>query len=134
MRSSTSFRSIAWLIIAALVVQPWIGQQAVAKASEAFDTLVICTGTGFKVISVPADVLPLDHPADIPDQSPGHHDAAAANCPACLVQALGVLGSAGRIDPPSLHRYWIGEAHIVDLWVAKPLCHRPLGSRGPPSA
>ncbi len=129
MRFSMTSRSVAWLIIMALLAQPWFGQRAVAKASEAFGTLVICTGAGFETISVPSDLLPPDHPAD----APKHHEATAANCLACLVQALGCLDAAGRIDAPSLHRYWVHQTSIVDRCIAGPLCRRPLGGRGPPS-
>ena len=81
MRVSTTARSVAWLIIMAFIVQPWFGQRAIAKASETLNALVICTGTGYKVIPAPADVLISDHPAGIPDQS----SEAASNCLACLV-------------------------------------------------
>lgn len=129
MRFSTTFRSMAWLIVVALLMQPWFGQRAAAKASEAFGTLVICTGAGFEVISVPADLLLTEHPAE----APARHDPATANCIACLVQALGCLDAFGRIDPPGLHRYWIHETNVVDRCIAGPLCRRPAGSRGPPS-
>ena len=128
MRFSKAFRSVAWLIITALLVQPWFGQRAAAKASETLGALVICTGTGFEVISVPADLLLPDQPAEAPDG----HGPAAANCLACLVQALGCLDAVGRIDPPGLHHYWMREANIVDRCLAGPLCRRPFGSRGPP--
>ncbi|MEM8951898.1 MAG: hypothetical protein AAGA21_06545 [Pseudomonadota bacterium] len=129
MRFSKTSRSLAWLIIAALLVQPWFGQRAAAKASEAFGTLVICTGVGFEVIRVPVDLMLPDHPAE----APGPHDPAMANCLACLVQALGCLDVAGRIDPPGFYHYWRHEASIADRCLAGPLCRRPLGSRGPPA-
>jgi hypothetical protein len=129
MRFSAIFRSVAWLIIMALLVQPWLGQRAVAMASGALNVLVICTGTGFKVIGAPADIFRSNHPAEAPD----HHDMAGMDCPACLTQALGALENAGSFNPQSLHHYWIRETRISDRWVAGPLCHRPLGSRGPPS-
>jgi hypothetical protein len=129
MRFSTTSRSIVWLVVAALLLQPWLGQRAVAKAAETLNGLVICTGTGFEVISVPADVLPPDQPADTPD----HDDASMANCLACLVQALGQLDGVGRAEPPGLHSYWIGETTVVDRLVVEPLRHRPMSSRGPPA-
>ena len=130
MRFSAVSRSMVWLIVAALLVQPWLGQRAVAEAAETFDGLVICTGTGFEVISVPADLLPPDQPADVPD----HDETSTANCLACLVQALGQLDGVGRAGPPDLHSYWIGATIVVDRWVTKPRQHRPMSSRGPPAA
>ena len=126
MRFSVTSRSIAWLVVAALLVQPWLGQRAMATASETLNALVICTGTGFKVISVPADVLPPD--------GRDHNDTSTANCLACLVQALGQLDGIGRADQPILHSYWTGEKIVVDRWVAELLRHRPMSSRGPPAA
>ncbi|MEM7043794.1 MAG: hypothetical protein AAF543_13370 [Pseudomonadota bacterium] len=129
MRFSKTSRSAAWLIIMALLVQPWLGQRALAKASGTLNALVICTGTGFEVIRAPADAQLPAHPAD----APGDHDASAVSCLACLVETLDALEGAGRIEPPSLHRYWVGEARIIDPWIAESLCHRSLGGRGPPS-
>lgn len=134
MQFSATSRSIALLIIVALFLQPWFGQRAVAQASEALGTLVVCTGAGFQVISVPADVMLPEHPGEASDDPLDHSDASAANCLACLVQALGHLDGTGRIDPSSLHRYWLRETNPVDRWTAEPLCQRRLGSRGPPAA
>ena len=129
MRFSTTYRSIVWLIVAALLVQPWFGQRAVAKAAETLNGLVICTGTGFKVISAPTDALSPDQPANAPD----HDDTSMANCLACLVQALGQLDGVGRADQPGLHSYWVDATIIVDRWVVvEPLRYRPMSSRGPP--
>ncbi len=128
MRSSTTYRSIVGLIIMALLVQPWLSQYAVAKASDSLDSLVICTATGFKVIEAPSG----DWGSDQPTEPPAHHGEAALNCAACLIQALGKLDGTSRADPPSLHGYSSAEISAVDLWIAEPCCHRRLGSRGPP--
>lgn len=129
MRFSKTYRRIAWLIVAALLVQPWLSQKAVATAAETLNTLVICTGTGFKAISLPVGFMPPGSPAE----TPNHHDTSAANCPACLVQALGQFDGVARLDDPSSYRYWIVEAAVTDRWTAEPLCHRPLHSRAPPT-
>ncbi|MEM9439769.1 MAG: hypothetical protein AAGA73_04930 [Pseudomonadota bacterium] len=128
MRFSATSRGIARLIIMALLLQPWLSQNAVAKASDSLASLVICTATGFKVIEAPWGDWGSDQPAEPLD----HHDPAALNCAACLIQALGKLDGTGRADPPSPHDYLSIEISAVDLWIAEPCCHGLLGSRGPP--
>lgn len=130
MRLSLSFRHLTWLVVIALLVQPWFGQRALAAAAQTSTMLVICTGTGFKTIQVTSGYGP---PADPIDAS-GQQQGSTLDCLACLVQGLGQLDVASISALPTRHLYWIALASFTDRWTAEPLCHRPLHSRAPPLA
>jgi hypothetical protein len=78
-------RGITWLAVIALIAQTWLAPLALAKAGGQPGGLVICTGSGFEVIPLPAgDGDPF---SDVPAER-----SAGFDCIACL---HGVVGQAG---------------------------------------
>src|SRR5262245_29166853 len=53
MRQRRTQHWITWLAMAVLVAQTWFAPLALSAAAGQADGLVICTGTGFKVIPLP---------------------------------------------------------------------------------
>ena len=123
-------RRIAWIVIAALVMQPWLGLFATANAAQQTNAFVICTGSGFKVITMPGDGG-LPNPSS--DQR-SNHGSQSLDCAACLVQALVRLGSAaapGVEDLPEVERT---SSVRSDREPSGRTYYSPLQSRAPPAS
>ncbi len=128
MRRSEAFRRIARLVVVALLAQSWLGQWATAAAARQLDAVVICTGTGFKIVGLQDDLGPLGASSD---EQPTH-DTNVLDCTSCLVKTLSQL----RAENVAVwvHRY--AEAAERLAVTCRPAAHRlrhsPLQSRAPP--
>ena len=98
MRGSAVSRHLVWLVTAALIAQSWLTQLATAAVAADVNAIVICTGSGFKVVSLPDDVGP---PADPAENSHEHGDR-HLDCAACLAHAVGKTIGDGAIVTTTL--------------------------------
>lgn len=129
MRRSAAFRRTAWLVMAALLVQPWLGQFLTAAASEQLNAVVICTGGGFKVVYLSDDAsLPADR------SIPKDGSQQGQNCTVCLVQALGHLDAAAMPAGLGWQRSEMVKTVVTDQQLAPSPCHSSQQSRAPPRA
>ncbi|MEZ5933647.1 MAG: hypothetical protein R3F54_17190 [Alphaproteobacteria bacterium] len=104
-------RVITWLVMVALIAQTWLAPLALATAGDELGGLVICTGTGYKVIPLPTD-------DDAPSSDAPARRSAGFDCIACL---HGVLGQAG-----------VASAALLPLPVKHDVVSiRPINQRSP---
>lgn len=129
MKRSATFRRTAWLIMAALLVQPWLGRFLTATASEQLNAMVICTSGGFKVVYLSDDA---NQPAD--QSLPKDASQQGQNCTACLVQALGQLDVAAMPDGIGWQRSEIVKTVVADQRLVPSPCPFSHQSRAPPRA
>lgn len=129
MKRSAAFRRTAWLIVAALLVQPWLGHFLTAAASEQLNAVVICTDGGFKVVYLSDDA---SQPAD--QSIPEDGSQQGQNCTACLVQAFGQLDVAAMPDGLPSRRSEIVKTVVTDQRLSPSPCHFSQQSRAPPRA
>lgn len=130
MRRSVAIKPLAWLVMAALFAQSWLGQLATAAVSAELEAVVICTGSGFKVIRLPNGLGP---PAD-PSGPEGGHRHRDLDCTACLVQAS--VQAIGASSPDAMPWRW---PEAVETTVSQPSFatsprHCSHRSRAPPTA
>lgn len=130
---------IVWLLAMALIAQSWLGQLATAAIPAELNTIVICTGSGFKVIRLPEGSGPLGGlgqavdlgQEDEPDHR-GRQDHQRLDCTACLAKAAAKAFTTPALEPDL--RLW-PETRKADL--AEPsfrtlLLEDAPSNRGPP--
>ena len=129
MRRSMAMKSLAWLVVAALLAQSWLGQRATSAVAVKFDAVVICTGSGFKVITLPNGLGP---PGD-PSGTEGGHRHQDLDCTACLVQAA--VQAMGVLAPDVVLWRWpdaVETTRSEPSFATSPE-HRAHRSRAPPT-
>lgn len=128
MRRSAVFKHLVWLVTAALIAQSWFTLIATSAVTADSDAIVICTGSGFKVISLPDGMGP---PADSSENSHEHGEH-HLDCAACLVHAVGKTIGDGAFGATSI----VWPAVIFDAaFERQPAPSPQLGAhrtRGPP--
>lgn len=129
MRRSTICRRIAWLVTVALVAQSWLGQLATSAVAAEADGIVICTSSGYKIVSLPDGLGP---PA-APSEADGGHLEHGLDCAACLVQAA--AEAVTDLAPGHISWHWPETVSSVvsDVRPISSLYPRLHPSRAPPS-
>ncbi len=125
MRGKSLFRHLARVLMMALVVQSWLLTVTTIALSSQLDAMVICTGTGYKIVNLP------DVPGDPSDSEPDH--AGSLDCAACLVQALAKADAPLNPDGILRHDREAERAGFSDRQAPHRLDHSPQQSRAPPA-
>lgn len=119
-------RATTWLVMVALIAQTWLAPLALATAGSELGGLVICTGTGYKVVPFPSgDGAPS---RDLPsDRSAGF------DCIACLHSVLGQAGMASAVLLPTPVEHAVVSCRLADQRPPSAPGCGSARSRSPPS-
>lgn len=128
MRRLMVFRSVVWLVLAGLVAQPWLGQWAMTVVAAELNSVVICTGAGFKTIALPDEFSPDPSSSESEDRS----DQQPPDCAACLLQAIGygIRGSTPSVT--SLGWIVLDQVPMSEQLSTRSLRFSTHPSRAPP--